>query len=331
VTYYIESAVTDPAYNLALEQYIFDYLDRAHSYFMLWQNNNSVIIGKHQNTIAEINASFINSHNVNVVRRLSGGGAVYHDLGNINFTFITDTDNNNKIDFFFFCSVIQKALVSFGVRSEISGRNDITIEGKKVSGNAQYTRDGRVMHHGTLLYDCNLDMLRGALNISDDITGSKGIKSVKSEVGNIRCFMSEDASINNFLAALKKYMFEELDLTNYNLHPDDISEIEEIKTMRYCQWSWNYGSSPPFNIRKSRRFDYCGKIDALLNIGKEGIIEGISFYGDFFGAGDPCELAEILKGSRFEYSETAGILKDIDLTRFFHNITPLDFLALLYK
>jgi len=167
VNFYIESKKTAPCYNLALEQYVFDSLNRTAgssvcNYFMLWQNYNSVIVGKNQNTSTEINISFVNAHNINVARRLSGGGAVYHDLGNINFTFITDSGADKTIDFAVLCKPIQNALLSFGVPVEISGRNDMTIQGKKISGNACYIKHGRVMYHGTLLYDSDLDMLSNA-------------------------------------------------------------------------------------------------------------------------------------------------------------------------
>ncbi len=152
MTYYLPSTNTNPYYNLALEQYVFDSLPREHSYFMLWQNDNSIIIGKHQNTVSEINAAYVAERGIRVARRLSGGGAVYHDMGNLNFTFITDS-RGDAFDFSMFCRPIQKALGEMGVQVEIAGRNDMTIEGKKFSGNAQYIKNGRVMHHGTLMYD----------------------------------------------------------------------------------------------------------------------------------------------------------------------------------
>jgi len=330
--YFIESESYDPAFNLALEQFVFDCLGRAHSYFMLWQNDNSIIIGKHQNTAAEINQSFVNTHKINVVRRLSGGGAVYHDLGNINFSFITDSSDDRKIDFSMFCKIIQKALVSFGIAAVVSGRNDITVDdGKKISGNAQYTREGRVMHHGTLLYDTNLDMLSNALNVTDDKLDTKGIKSVKSRVANIRRYMKIDMPAESFRAELKNYLVKELDLNECLLSPSDVTKIAEIKENRYSKWSWNFGSSPPYNIRKIRRIEDCGKIELFLNVGKEGIIENIAFYGDFFNNDDLSLLAERIKGSHLEYNELFSLLKDIDLSRFFYNITSEGFLALVFE
>ncbi|MDR2718490.1 MAG: lipoate--protein ligase family protein, partial [Treponema sp.] len=198
MNYYIESRSTDPCRNLALEQFVFDFLDRRHSYFMLWQNHNSIIVGKHQNTLAEINSVFVKAHNISVVRRLSGGGAVYHDPGNLNYTFITDAGTDNTIDFAAFCLPVQKALVSFGVPVEITGRNDMTVMGRKFSGNAQYLKHERIMHHGTILYDSCMDTLSQALNLSNDKIESKGIQSVRSRVTNIRPYMKTNMPIEDF-------------------------------------------------------------------------------------------------------------------------------------
>ena len=331
MNYYIENPGTDACYNLALEQFIFDSLDRQHSYFMLWQNENSIIVGKHQNTIAEINAAFVKKHKINLVRRLSGGGAVYHDLGNINYTIITDTVNNETIDFHSFCLPVKDALVSFGVPVLFSGRNDLTVDGLKVSGNAQYVRQGRVMHHGTILYDSNLDMLCGALNVTNDKIESKGIKSVRSRVTNIRPYMNKDMTTGDFFISLKTYLFSAFDLINYDLCAAEETEVEMLIEKKYCGWSWNYGASPPYNVRKERRIEGCGKIEILLDVEKEGIINNISFYGDFFSNDDPDRLAEILKGHHFEYNELAETIKDINISRYFYNLDIKTFLALLFE
>jgi lipoate-protein ligase A len=330
MNYYIESRNADPAYNLALEQFVFDRLDTKHSYFMLWQNHNSIIIGKHQNTAAEINAAFVRERNISVVRRLSGGGAVYHDMGNLNFTFITDAGGGG-LDFAAFCAPVQNALRSLGVPVDISGRNDMTVEGKKFSGNAQYLKRGRIMHHGTILYDSDLTVLSQALNVTEDKIESKGIKSVRSRVTNIRPYMQTDLPLDGFWAALKAYMFEALDMQEYALSSEETAEVEKLREAVYAQWSWNYGASPPFNLRKNRRIEGCGKIEILIDVEKEGIIRNIAFYGDFFGIADPDELAGKLTGLHLEYGELNGALREIDVSRYFQNFDTEGLISLLLE
>jgi lipoate-protein ligase A len=331
MNYYIESRSTDPCRNLALEQFIFDSLDRRRQYFMLWQNHNSIIVGKHQNTMAEINTAFVNAHNISVVRRLSGGGAVYHDGGNLNYTFVTDAGSDNAVNFAAFCRPIQQALISFGVPVEISGRNDMTVLGRKISGNAQYFKQGRIMHHGTILYDSDLEMLSQALGAPNDKIESHGIASARSRVTNIRTFMKTDMPVEDFWTALKKYMFDAFNMREYVLSAEENDKVEKLKEQVYSQWSWNYGASPPHNIRKTRRIEGCGSIEILLDVGKEGIIKDIAFYGDFFGNEDTAVLAEIFKGSHFEYNELAEKAQNIDISRFFHNLDTESFLALLFE
>jgi len=329
VTYYIESGKTDPRFNLALEQFAFDSLDRVNSYFMLWQNHNSVIIGKNQNTSEEINANFVNAHNISVVRRLSGGGAVYHDLGNINFTFITGANEERALDCALFCEPIQKALLSFGVPVEISGRNDMLIEEKKISGNARYIKRGRVMHHGTLLYDSDLDALSNALNPPNDKIESKAIKSVKSRVTNIRPFMKTDMTVKDFFSALKEKMFNLLNLQEYKLSGDEEAQIEKLKENVYSQWSWNYGASLPYNARKTRRVEKCGAIEILIDIGKEGVIKNIAFYGDFFSNSDLSELCAMLTGCHLNRGDLDKALQNTDISNYFYNLEKKEFISIL--
>ena len=327
--FYIESRITDPCHNLALEQYVFDNLDRNNSYFMLWQNHNSVIIGKHQNTQEEINADFVKEKKIKVVRRLSGGGAVYHDLGNLNFTFISDADKAKGIDFSAFCEPIQRALRSFGVPVDISGRNDMTVLGKKFSGNAQYVKQGRIMHHGTILYDSDLEMLSRALKPGDDKIESKSIKSVISRVTNIRPYMKNDMPIFEFWDALKNQLCAGLAMQEWKLNKEDLKAVGELKERVYSQWSWNYGHSPRFTLRRRRRIEGCGNIEILLEVEKGGKIKNIAFYGDFFGNLEPEGLAGLLSGHNLEYNEMKSLLKNVEIHEYFHSLDVNEFLALL--
>jgi lipoate-protein ligase A len=327
----IESRNTDPRFNLALEQYVFDSLDGSLSYFMLWQNHNSIIVGKHQNTTAEINAAAVKELGISVVRRLSGGGAVYHDMGNLNYTFITGAEANYAVDFASFYEPIKEALVTFGVPVEISGRNDLTVHGMKFSGNAQYLKRGRIMHHGTILYDTDLDMLSKALKVSNDKIESRGIRSVRDRVTNIRPYMKTDMPVGIFRDALNKYMIEAFSMREYVLSAEEIGLVEELKERVYSQWAWNYGASPPHNVRKTRRVEGCGTFEILLDVGTEGVIYSIVFYGDFFGNEEPALLAEMLKGRHLEHDEVADVLRNVDISAFFHNLDAETFLSMLFE
>jgi lipoate-protein ligase A len=328
--YYIESDSTDPYHNLSLEQFVFTSLNRNNSYFMLWRNHNTIVVGKHQNTLKEINSAFVKEKDIAVVRRLSGGGAVYHDLGNLNFTFITGADKQKGIDFSVFCEPIREALLSMGVPAEISGRNDMKVDGKKFSGNAQYIKEGRVMHHGTILYDSNLSVLSQALKPGDGKIESCGVKSIQSLVTNIRPYMKSDMGVGEFWAALREFMLSSFYMKELKLEAEQKLSVETLKDKIYSQWSWNYGTSPPYTLRKARRFEGCGRIEILLDIGKEGMINNAAFYGDFFGNREIDELVEALKDHRLEYEELKRALNGMDISSYFYGLNIETFLDLLF-
>lgn len=323
---YIYSDKTDPYYNLALEQFVFDELDKSDSYFMLWQNHNSIIVGKHQNTAGEINADYVRENNIRVARRLSGGGAVYHDMGNLNFTFIADADSKNY-DFATFCQPVIAALAQLGVKAEVSGRNDMTIDGKKFSGNAQYMRKGRIMHHGTIMFDSNLEILTEALNVSPDKIQSKGIKSIKSRVTNVKPHVQENLTVGEFWETLRKFVFEQYGCTNYILSAEEERTVEKLRDERYSLWEWSYGASPAYSIQKKKRFDGCGTIQVEMDV-KEGRIENIAFSGDYFGD-DADGLVERLKGCKLEYNELDNLLHTENIGIYFTHLTTSDFISLL--
>ena len=325
--YYIQSPSTDPHFNLALEQHVFDNLDQRHSYFMLWQNTSAVIVGKHQNTIAEINAAYIQEHEIAVVRRLSGGGAVYHDLGNLNFTFVAD-GTDQGFDFSVFCKPVARALALLGVPVAISGRNDMTIDGKKFSGNAQYMKRGRVMHHGTILYNSDLEAMSRALNVPPDKITSRGIKSMPSRVTNIQPYLRQNRPIAWFRDALRDFMFQEHAMRTHTLTPHDLEEARRLQNTIYLQWDWNYGASPAYSIRKKRRVEGCGAIEVFMDV-HEGSISGIAFYGDYFGNGDAAELARRLEGCALEENALRRTLSDLDIGLYFNNCDTDGLVSLL--
>ena len=238
---YLESTSADPAFNLALEQYVFDTLSQDDGFFMLWRNRDCVVVGLNQNTMDEINREYLDANDIMVVRRLSGGGAVYHDLGNLNFTFIT-RPADMELSFKASMKPVADALISLGLSVEFSGRNDMTLGGMKISGSAQYLRDGKLMHHGTLLFDTNLDRMNEALHADADKLAAKGIKSVRSRVTNIKEHLPEVMDMDGFLSSIRESIAGNMQA--YTLNEQDLQAIDVIKRARYGTREWNYGKSP---------------------------------------------------------------------------------------
>ena len=325
---YLKSPSTDPAFNLALEQFVFDKLDRSKEYFMLWQNNNAVIVGKNQNTFGEVNPKVVEERNVKVIRRLSGGGAVYHDLGNLNFTFIMDAKDASDLDIKLFCQPVASLLQNLGADAQVNGRNDITIDGKKFSGNSQYLKEGRIMHHGTIMFDSNLDVVAGVLNVAGDKFQSKAAKSVKSRVTNVKPYLKEGTTLEAFQTQLVSYIFGDSTVETYELTEKDITEIEKIKAERYGQWDWNYGKSPEYSVQKERRIDGCGKIEAHMNT-KDGKIVEVKFYGDFFGVCDHNEISTALEGCELKRETLQQALGNKEIDKYFHGLTTEQFIDIL--
>lgn len=293
-TVYIEILTTDPAFNLALEEYVFEKMPRDREYFLTWRNDNAIIIGRHQNTAAEINEEFVKEKNIKVVRRLSGGGAVYHDMGNLNFTFIVDAQPGQKVDLRKFCQPIADTLCNLGANATVDGRNDILIDGMKVSGNAQYVRQGRVMHHGTILFDSDMSVLGQALIPDPAKAQAKGVKSVRSRVTNVRPCLSRDMTLEEFRKTLSNSLISG-DFERYELTEQDVAAIKEIQKQRYDQWEWNYGYCDASALIRKSRIEGCGTVEAHVTM-KNDLISNISFHGDYFSTHSPEKLAKLFIG-----------------------------------
>ncbi|MBN6887633.1 lipoate---protein ligase [Cytobacillus horneckiae] len=321
--------ITDPRINLAIEEYALKHLDINESYLLFYINEPSIIIGKNQNTIEEINTEYVEANSLHVVRRLSGGGAVYHDLGNLNFSFITKDDGESFHNFLKFTEPVIKALKKMGVNAELSGRNDLTVDGRKISGNAQFSTRGRMFSHGTLMLDSEIENVVSALKVKKDKIESKGIKSIRSRVANISEFLNEKITIEQFREILLKNIFEDSkDIPEYKLTEEDWEEIDKISKERYQNWDWNYGKSPKFDYEHSHRFPV-GSIDIRINVNK-GEIKECKIYGDFFGVGDVSEIEEKLAGVRYEKSEIEKALADVEIKHYFGNVTKDEFINLVY-
>jgi lipoate-protein ligase A len=321
--------VTDPRINLAIEEYALKHLEIENTYLLFYINEPSIIIGKHQNTVEEIHVDYVRENGIHVVRRLSGGGAVYHDLGNLNFSFITKDDGKSFANFRKFTDPVIRALRELGLNAELSGRNDILIEGKKISGNAQFSSRGRMFSHGTLMFDVNLDRVEKALQVKKDKIESKGIKSVRSRVANITDFLKQPMSILEFRSYLLKHIFAGQDpVPEYILSDADWQEIHKISKERYQNWDWNFGESPEFNVMRSKRFSI-GSIDVRLDVGEKGIIKNCKIYGDFFGVGDVADIENRLIGRRYDRDDIEAALSDIEVKHYFGEITKEEFIDLI--
>jgi len=286
-----------------------------------------VIIGRNQNSIEEIDPEYVKRRGIRVVRRISGGGAVYHDLGNLNFSFITQ-GREDLHNFGRFTDPVIKVLGELGVEAELRGKSDIFADGKKISGNAQYASANRMFSHGTLLFDTDIREMLRALNPKQVTIESNAVKSVRNFVTNIRDLLPSDMDVVDLKQALLQGIFGKDDIPSYQLEAADWEQIRQISAERYRTWEWNYGHSPKFNIRKSERFPV-GAIDVRMDV-VGGVIRGIRIYGDFAGERDVIDLEEQLVGVRYDAESLKNALNQVDIRPYFGQLEKTAFINLLY-
>ena len=323
---YLELSTTDPYWNLALEAYVFTHMDPDESYFLLWQIENSILIGKHQNTIEEINQEFVDAHHIHVLRRLTGGGAVYHDMGNLNFSFIVRQNTENSYNFRFFVEPVLEVLHSLGVPAEFTGRNDLTIHGLKFSGNAQCAWHGRLLHHGCLMLDANVDYLSEALRVKKVKYESWGIKSVHSRVTCINDHLEQKLTMEEFKKKLRDAVLSREDVQSLTLREEDYRGIRKIRDEQFATWEWNYGKSPAYNMKREKKFP-AGLVTIYMQANK-GRIEDIHFYGDFFGSRDLKELENKFTGLPLD-DQLLEKMKSMDIGSYMNGISAEDIYQLI--
>ncbi|HGA0281610.1 TPA: lipoate--protein ligase [Streptococcus agalactiae] len=318
---YIVNTSNDPAYNVALEAYAFQKLTDIDEIFILWINEPAIIIGRHQNTIQEINKEFIDKNGIHVVRRLSGGGAVYHDLNNLNYTIISNNTQEGAFDFQTFSKPVIDTLAKLGVKAEFTGRNDLEINGQKFAGNAQAYYKGCMMHHGCLLFDVDMSVLGQALKVSKDKIESKGIKSVRARVTNIVDHLSDKITVQEFSDAILAQMKEEYpEMDEYVLSDAELSEIQAMRDNQFATWDWTYGKAPEYTIERGVRYP-AGKITTYANV-ENSTIKSVKIFGDFFGVKPVDDIEKMLEGVRYDYKDVLAALKTVDTSQYFSRMTP---------
>ncbi len=317
---------TSLSFNMAAEEYLMKHFED--DIFMLWRAKRSVLIGKNQNSLAEINYDYVKENDIDVVRRLSGGGTVFCDLGNTNFAFIV-TDRESFSDFRKFTTPILEVLQNLGVNAEFSGRNDLTIEGKKFSGNAQYKYKDRLLHHGTLLFSSDLGDLTKSINPPKIKYESKGISSVKSRVTNISAHLKDDIDIMTFRSLINDHIKSTVvDAEYYDFTKEDIIAIKKIETERFTTWDWNYGNSPKYKGNQSNKF--AGGVVEVFYETKKGVFTGVKFYGDFFSRFDVSDVEEKFIGLTHDEKTVKNLFKNIMLDDYFKNITADEITSLFF-
>lgn len=295
---------TSAPFNIASEEYLLERTTGSYIYF--WRNKSAVIVGKNQNTLSEVDLGYTDNHGIEVVRRMSGGGAVYHDLGNICYTVIAPY--NSGVDTYReFSAPLIKYLNEIGVPATFSGRNDIEVYGYKVSGNAERIYRDRVMHHGTLLFDTDLTVLEKTLIPSPLKLVSKGIKSVRARVENIKTLCNLDYSADQFFEKLCSYfssIYEEKQFSD-----EEISTIRDIARDKYNSYEWNVGASMKTTGEAKARFDY-GIVEISYDF-VGGVLENVKIHGDFFEIGNISEIEARLNGIKPTREDLSVALKDI--------------------
>jgi lipoate-protein ligase A len=320
----IQDSSTDPYFNLAAEEYVLK--NFSDDCFMLWRNDNAIIVGKHQNTLSEINVEHVKEKKIKVVRRISGGGAVFHDLGNLNFSFIVTGEEGNLVDFKKFSLPIIEVLQKMGVDAVFEGRNDITIEGKKFSGNAEHVWRNRTLHHGTILFSSVINDLSSALKVNPLKFRDKAVKSVRSRVTNVSEHLKEKMDVLEFRNRVMEHIMEKYDDTVlYEFTPVDVEKIEKLRDEKFALWDWNYGYSPKYGFEKLIKTNG-GHIEFHIKV-ERGIIGDIKIYGDFFHKYDIEVIEKSLIGVRHDVDSISKTLSQFNFDDYFKNIPIEEFVG----
>ena len=316
---YIRNSSTDPHYNMSFDEYCLERFPSDDTVFFLWRNSPSVIIGRNQNAYAEVNLPYLEANGIKLARRVTGGGAVYHDLQNLNYTIIGRSADLDR-DFPGYLHMMLDALRALGVPAEMTGRNDIVVEGRKVSGYAKRVYKDRLMVHGTLMYDVDIASLTEALSVPGSKMDAAGISSVRSRVANLRDYLPQFSRIEEMQEALERRLSRDYNDAQVILTGEQEAEIREICRTKFSTWEWNYGLSPKAGFSRASRLP-CGTVEVRCSIVR-GKVRGLSFGGDFIGSLPAEGLAAALEGCRFDRSALLESLRSLGVSRYFDGVTP---------
>ena len=322
---YIENHTqNDPRLNLALEEYVLRHIAAEEPLFLFYVNQPAVIIGRNQNTIEEIDPHFVEANGIHVVRRLSGGGAVYHDLGNLNFSFATH-GREHFHNFGRFTEPVIRTLNKLGVPAQLHGTSDIFVQGKKISGNAQYATSQRMFSHGTILVQTDLEAMLKALNPRQVQIESKAVQSIRNFVANVVDFAPE-LTLEGLRTAVLEEIFGQAGVQEYALTAADWEAIHQLAAERYGTWAWNYGASPAFNVQHSGQWGQ-HKYEARLLV-ERGIIQQVALVGNFPSRRDTAELTAALAGTRYEREALTAVLAPLPLADYLGPLATADLISL---
>ena len=324
---YLKNPSTNPFYNMAFDEYCLESLPIDEPVFFLWQNRPAVIVGYNQEVNTEVNLDYLKEKGIDLVRRVTGGGAVYHDLENLNYTIVGRSEDLER-DYPEYAALLMKALQALGVPATLSGRNDILVDGKKVSGFAKRVCKNRLMVHGTLMYNVDVDVLTHVLNPSTTKLQSKGIASVRSRVTNLCNYLPELSDIQAFKNRLEEILSNNYSDAEYKLSEADLANIQQLTDEKFATWEWNYGRSPKATLVHSARLA-CGTVEIHLTLA-ENRIASCRFGGDFLGNLPASDVEKALTGIPYEVNEIRKCLSKLEISRYFDRVSADNLLEMMF-